>query len=204
MAMPGTQGTKATAMVVMGVGTLFTAILLPKLSEFQLGPGGFRTKLNAQDAPSVAPLDTDPETLSRFATLVSGDPILARSLVEEALVWTKRNHLGVNGRAHAVFTVQTLLQLLEASPARQWLRGGAKRRLTKDRDDHSTGELDPEIRAALSGLSFSSRAVFVMKTEWLLSLQDMATLMEKPISDVQADLSHAYEALGPLLAGAES
>lgn len=193
-ALPGTETKAVNVTVVLGVGVACVSLLLPRLSEFELGPKGFRTKLNPEAASGLT-LDGDAGELTRFAALVSGDPATGRDLVEEAVARTTRQRRGAKSEARTALILQTLLQLLETAKARQWLR------VPRTLSTSPSGELpevDPDISEALSGLPFHSRVAFLLTAEWLMNPGEIASLLQRSPEQVHADLERAYATLGPL------
>src|SRR4051794_15049729 len=61
----------ASVLILVGAGELAVGVLLPRLSELEIGPGGFRTKLApALDDTAVRPaFSAETPRLERFAKL---------------------------------------------------------------------------------------------------------------------------------------
>jgi hypothetical protein len=87
-ALSGLASTVAVALIVLGSGMLFISVLLPTLTEFQIGPSGFSAKLRERDQEIKATLDPESEGLLRTATALAGNPEAGRELLDQALVET--------------------------------------------------------------------------------------------------------------------
>jgi hypothetical protein len=84
----GGAGTMGVALLVLGSGMLFISVLLPTLTEFQIGPGGFSAKLRERDQEVRTTLDPASENLLRTATALAGNPEAGKELLDKALVET--------------------------------------------------------------------------------------------------------------------
>lgn len=78
----------AVALIVVGSGMFFIGMLLPTLTEFQVGPGGFSAKLRERDREVRATLDPSSDDLLQTAVRLAGDEKNAEELLERALVET--------------------------------------------------------------------------------------------------------------------
>ena len=76
----------AVALIVVGAGMFFIGMLLPTLTEFQIGPGGFSAKLRERDEEIQATLDPDSDRLLQIATQLAGSQKDGEQLLERALV----------------------------------------------------------------------------------------------------------------------
>jgi hypothetical protein len=76
------------AMIAIGSGMFFIGMLLPALSEFQIGPSGFSGKLRERDQEVQATLEPHAESLMRTAALLAGNTEAGRELLDQALVET--------------------------------------------------------------------------------------------------------------------
>ncbi len=84
----GLTSTVAIALIVVGSGMFFVSMLLPTLTEFQIGPGGFSAKLRERDREVKATLEPESADLLRTATLIAGSPEAGKELLDRALVET--------------------------------------------------------------------------------------------------------------------
>jgi hypothetical protein len=84
----GMTGSVAIALIVIGSGMLFISVLLPTLTEFQIGPGGFSAKLRDRDQEIKATLDPESTSLLKTASALAGDPQAGKELLDKALVET--------------------------------------------------------------------------------------------------------------------
>jgi hypothetical protein len=78
----------AVALIVVGAGMFVVGILLPALTEFEIGPGGFSAKLRERDEEVRAALEPDAEQLARLALWLSGERDAGKELAERALAET--------------------------------------------------------------------------------------------------------------------
>lgn len=89
----------AVALIVVGAGMFFIGMLLPTLTEFEIGPSGFSAKLRARDQEIQATVSPESESLMRAATLLAGSPqggeeLLERALIETYLRWPQAKRDG--------------------------------------------------------------------------------------------------------------
>jgi hypothetical protein len=82
------DGAAGVALVVVGAGMFFIGTVMPTLTEFQIGPGGFSAKLRERDADFEAVIGPDAEQLTRLGTWLAGGPAAGRDLAERALIET--------------------------------------------------------------------------------------------------------------------
>jgi hypothetical protein len=92
-------GTVSIALIVVGAGMFFIGMLLPTLTEFQIGPGGFSATLRERDREIRASLEPDAESLMHTAASLAGSPEAGRELLDQALVetylrWRQAQHEG--------------------------------------------------------------------------------------------------------------
>jgi hypothetical protein len=78
----------SVALIVVGSGMFFVGMLLPTLTEFEIGPGGFSAKLRERDHEVRAALEPDEQSLMRAAIALAGTPEKGRELLDQALVET--------------------------------------------------------------------------------------------------------------------
>lgn len=193
---PGAQAVTATTLIVLGAAQLAVGVLLPRLTEFEIGPAGLKTKL-VPSAPEVAPsLVSEAGRLNRFAHLMCGDAELARELVEDALS-TARKRRGRGGPRGAA-ELRALLDLLDTAEERRWLRGET------DVGGSGTAERrsqDPSkrITAALGELPFHERAAFILRVDWSLPVDEIAGLLDRPPDEVRQDIEAARSRLRPFI-----
>jgi hypothetical protein len=80
--------TVSVALIVVGSGMFFVGMLLPTLTEFQIGPSGFSAKLRERDQEVRAALEPHSDNLLQTAALIAGSPEKGRELLDQALVET--------------------------------------------------------------------------------------------------------------------
>lgn len=94
----------SVALIALGAGMFFIGTVLPTLSEFQVGPGGFSAKLRKRDEEIRASLEPETQNLMRLGTWLAGSPDAGKELVERALIETYMRwpHEGSEDPADAV------------------------------------------------------------------------------------------------------
>ncbi len=75
-------------LIVVGSGMFFIGMVMPTLTEFQVGPTGFSAKLQDRALDFRTVLGAEAEQLIRTGTWLAGDPAAGRDLAERALVET--------------------------------------------------------------------------------------------------------------------
>jgi DNA-directed RNA polymerase specialized sigma24 family protein len=208
----GSESSASTA-IIAGASLAALGILVPKLREVQLGPGGFAAKVGDEDtgvrAAGAGPVgaarpdrplppelvECDADALNRFAHLVSADSRQAREAVEGALATVRvesRRRLAAEDRA--VLTLRTLIELLDTADERRFLRGRlATGRFAPAEDSQA----DHEILQALQELDFYPRVGFVLLAEWGLRPAVIARLLDQPAEAVELDLKQARDMMRP-------
>ena len=85
----GLAGSVAVALIVLGSGMIFVSMLLPTLTEFQIGPSGFSAKLRERDQEVEATLEPESgEPAAHRRRRWPGAPRRAGSRLDKALVET--------------------------------------------------------------------------------------------------------------------
>lgn len=94
------------ALIVVGAGMFFIGMLLPTLTEFQIGPGGFSAKLHQRDDEVRTALSPETEGLLKLAIQLAGGEERGQELLEKALVETymQWSQARVEGPAETVRT----------------------------------------------------------------------------------------------------
>lgn len=99
--------TGSVALIVVGAGMFFIGVLLPALTEFEIGPHGFAGTLRERDREIQETLDPHFENLTRIAVLLAGSPEAGRELLDQALIETylRWRQAKQDGPAEAVRTM---------------------------------------------------------------------------------------------------
>jgi len=87
-AFAGLSDAVAVALIVVGAGMFFIGMILPTLTEFQIGVKGFSGKLRERDQEFKATLDPDSERLMSAAIDRAGNAEVGEELLKQALVDT--------------------------------------------------------------------------------------------------------------------
>jgi hypothetical protein len=109
----------SVALVVIGAGMFFIGMLLPSLTEFQIGTSGFSGKLRDRDWEIRSTLDPDSGSLLQLAIQLAGSEANGKELLERALVETyvRWSQAQREGPADAVRQhLQELAPLAEQAP----------------------------------------------------------------------------------------
>jgi hypothetical protein len=114
---PGPATAVSVALIAIGAGMFFIGMLLPTLTEFQVGLGGFSAKLRQRDEEVQATLSPESEGLLKIAVQLaggekSGEELLEQALIETYMRWSRAKR---EGPAEAV---RAQLFDLVSSPAR--------------------------------------------------------------------------------------
>ena len=96
---PGAATPVSVALIVIGAGMFFIGMLLPTLTEFQIGPTGFSAKLRQRDEEVQATLNPESEGLLKIAVQLaggekSGAELLERALIETYMRWSQAKDEG--------------------------------------------------------------------------------------------------------------
>lgn len=183
----------ASALILLGGGELAIGALLPRLSELEIGPGGFRTKLTANDTAFQPVFSAEAPRLERFAKLMCADGELARQLVEEALTRTRERQRGIPRADRPAVALRMLVELLETAEERRWIQGFGRKR----RAPGPPSEGDADILGALAALEYPVRAALVLRVDWPLNVEEVAVIVGRPVDIVRSDIERARELLRP-------
>lgn len=197
------KDTVASVLILLGAAELAIGLLLPRLSELEIGPSGFKTKLASSDDEFRVVFNAEAPRLERFAKLVCGDATLARELVEEALVRTREQQRHVARSERGALALRTLTELLETASERTWLRGSPRSSRGPSRGSDA-GDRDSAITDALNQLDFPARVAFLLRVDWPLRTQEVADVLDRDIDAVRDDITRAREQLKPYVRTADS
>jgi DNA-directed RNA polymerase specialized sigma24 family protein len=193
----------ASVLILLGAGELAVGLLLPRLTELEVGPGGFKTKLASNDDEFRIVFNAEAPRLERFAKLMCGDAALARELVEEALARTREQQRHVARSGRGALALRTLTELLETAGERTWLRG-SPRSSNPSSSGSEARDPDSAITNALKQLDFPVRAAFLLRVDWPLRTHEVAEVLDRPVDVVRDDITRARHQLEPYVRGSES
>jgi DNA-directed RNA polymerase specialized sigma24 family protein len=196
------QDAIASILILLGAGELAIGLLLPRLNELEVGPGGFRTKLAAADNEFRVIFNAEAPRLERFAKLMCGEPSLARELVEEALARTEEQQRHLPRSERGAFALRTLIELLETADERIWLRGPPRARVASATTAPRGRET--EITSALRELDFPVRAAFLLRVDWPLRTEEVAGVLDRDVDVVREYIARARAQLEPYVRAGES
>lgn len=80
--------TASVPLIVLGSGMFFIGMVMPALTEFEVGPTGFSAKLRERGVDFLASLGPEADQLIRTGTWLAGGPEAGKDLAERALVET--------------------------------------------------------------------------------------------------------------------
>jgi DNA-directed RNA polymerase specialized sigma24 family protein len=183
----------ASALILLGAGELAVGALLPRLSELEIGPSGFRTKLSAEDGAFRPVFSAEGPRLERFAKLMCADTELAQQLVEEALAKARERQRQIPRSDRPAAALRALVELLETAEERRWIQG----RRRKTRTLGAGNDTDAEILHALAALDYPVRAAFVLRVDWPLGTDEVAAILRRPVDVVRTDIERARGLLRP-------
>lgn len=168
-----------TSLIGLGGGTLVLGVVLPLVTEVELGPGGLKFKQSAreQEFRPVILAEVEQESLRRFAALLTGD---AKERQANVLCVLVRLVLGASALG---------------------LPGGGAGGPAPLRP----AEGDDEAAAALSALAILSpyqRALVLLRRYRDIDEDEIARIVDRPVGTVRHDLREAESKLEELLEGA--
>lgn len=179
------QEAVAIALIAIGAGQVTMGVLLPRLSEFEIGPGGLKAKLRERDAEVTPIIEQDGERLGRLAAFLAASPADAPQVAQEALA-------------------ETYAELRRtADPA-----GDARRRVVEAVREQASepgpkeagrGRADPwgRVAGALAELSPDNRAAVVLRVVEGMEERRIADLLGIPGAAVEDAMAAAERKLTP-------
>ena len=179
------DGTISLALLVLGIGALFAAVLFPAIRDVEFGfPSGVKVRASLEDRH---------EELSRAFTAQKGDfslcaqllcpePEIATTLLEAAWSQTASEWRGPVTANLRPYVLCVFVHLLESHA--KW----AGRASTLETQD--AAPLNPLLL-----LTLPARTVVVLREFAHLPLAEVANITERPLADIAADLRDAQATL---------
>jgi hypothetical protein len=180
-------------LILSGSGAVAASVILPRLKSIDfggLGKGEFRP-----DDSATPGVHADEWMLQRFAWLVCGNAQLARELVEEALADARVRKLSPAERG--MQELRSLAARLENMQARALLRRRSVRRERNRRapaDDIADEGCRPTLEA-LAKLPVRVRVTYLLRCSWLLSVEEVSTILIAEPAEVNEATALAQQAL---------
>ena len=199
LGMIGGNESRADTMMWFGLGLLPLGLLMPRLRNFEVGPGGVKATLAEGDEAFKVVFRAEADRLYRFAYFMCGDPDQARELVESALAKTRDQQRCLASEERGAYALRTLLELLETVEERRWLRGPVAVRAASRRRQKVPAAADARIVAALAELDIPARAAFLLRLDWMLTPEEAAHVLGKPPQVVREDIQRARDHVRPKL-----
>jgi DNA-directed RNA polymerase specialized sigma24 family protein len=187
------SATASGTLIATGSAFAAASVILPRLKSIDIGgvvTGEFRDK----EEPTSG-VRTDEWRLCRFAWLVCGNAREARELVEEALAEARVRRLPPGERGTQ--ELRSLSAMLENAQARALLRRASRRerdRRKEGADDVADERCRPML-LALSQLPVRVRVTYLLRCSWLLSVQEVGTILAAEPDEVNAATALARQAL---------
>lgn len=182
VAVPGTQPEAVTVLILAGSSLSAIAILSPIYREFEVG----LTKLRFARADTEPPapwMVAGADTLVNIARWASGDPELARSIVEDALSMVRRVRRRIPRDEREVVKLKTLVALLD--------KADQKRSLLRDGGRNSSASGDTV--AALQSVDFEARMAFALRSEF--RIKEVAEVIGCSEAEAEAQIKRAKDAV---------
>ena len=190
----GRHQTAVLLLFVAGGAVLAWATVLYRstlqLRELEIGIGVVKAKLGADRVEVRASVALETGALLRFAWLMCGDEHEARNGVEDTLAEARRVGRRLSASARNALELRTLLDRLETSANRRWLRGTSP-------DPHpragqpAIADEDRRTIGALASLEFPARAVFLLRNYWPLTVDEVAFVVGRAREQVAAEIAAA-------------
>jgi DNA-directed RNA polymerase specialized sigma24 family protein len=180
------------ALIVIGAGVFLIGVLLPLISEFQVGPGGFSAKFRERDREFEAALNSEQMQLARLGAWLAGDPHSGKQLAEQALRDTylrwpdARTDPGNAVRRH----------LVSLAPERP---GVATATTTSP---EGTAETPTALPSILAALPKERRGALVLHLLEDLSVEDVSRVIGRTPEEVAADIDRGLTELSSGIAHA--
>jgi DNA-directed RNA polymerase specialized sigma24 family protein len=184
------RGGIATALIVIGAGQVTMGVLLPQLTELEIGPGGFKAKLRARDEEIGVVVERQGRQLAELAAFLGAGADGAQGAAEAALARTYAEAPPPEdpvARAKRHLVERVTMSTRAPPPAEPGPpEGDAWRRLS----------------TALATLPAESRAALVLSVHDGMSEEEIAELLGGTVEAVSEELTEAGRALAATLAGA--
>lgn len=165
-------------LIVVGSGMFFIGMVMPALTEFQIGPTGFSATLRERDLDFQAVLGPEAEQLVRTGTWLAGNPMAGRDLAERALAETYMRWPQETGAAPASPTNAVRERMVELAPPAQVAP-------TPQAQDGGTGDLLSKLVA----MPVAERAALVLHLLEGLDTQTVATITGSEPATVAFDVA---------------
>jgi hypothetical protein len=180
----------SVALVVPGIGIAVLALLLPVVTEADVGPGGFKLKTQTaqRDATFTPFLSEELAEFTDFAALLSGDADAAPALVNRALAKTYAIWDEIPRAERQLYAYCFLVAAIEGSTRLGLVANG------RGQKRQPRAESIPSDTTALFSLPFQSRAAVVLRRHALLDERDIAHILDQPV-EVTHEIIHGAEAL---------
>jgi len=192
---PTDQPAVPTTLIMMGSASLAGAALLPRLRQFEIGPGGLKTTFEGSAAASS--FDVDAGKLNRFAHKMLGDPRRGREIVETALAKVPQRRHQISASDRSSVTMRLVIDALCSAKERGWLSGKPLVAPTGSHLEEETA-MDRVVRA-LQEIDAPARASYLLRVDedWSLPFVEIARLLERPVETIEAEVAQARRVLQP-------
>jgi DNA-directed RNA polymerase specialized sigma24 family protein len=180
-------------LIVAGSAAVAAAVILPRLQSIDLG-GVLKGEFRSDDLTTTG-VRTDEWTLRRFAWLVCGNAQQARELVEEALADARMRKLPASERGtQELRSLSAMLENVQAHALLRRVRARGERDRRAPADDIADEQCRPTLEA-LSRLPVRVRLTYLLRCSWLLSVEQVSTILTAEPAEVREATAQARQAL---------
>ncbi|MGC5224682.1 hypothetical protein ACPW96_19125 [Micromonospora sp. DT81.3] len=177
-----------TGLVVLGLGTaaLFAAVLFPAIRDIEFGfPSGIRvsTALRDREQELFHAFTSQRGDFTLYAQLLCADPAVAAALLEAAWAKTAAEWRGPVTPHIRAYVMCVFVHLVESHE--RWTEGPSP---------DPPAPMPPS--GSLSSLTLAQRTVVVLREFAELPLAQVASITERPLEDIAADLRSAQAIIG--------
>jgi DNA-directed RNA polymerase specialized sigma24 family protein len=184
-------------LVVLGVSIMTLGVLLPLVSEAEIGPGGLKLKkaLRDWDGEFEPFVRAESESLQRFAALLSGaPPAQATEFVEEALARGYVYRTGITSGRFSLYVLCTLVHVILGAERLRLVDGSLPRPAQAAAQGGRSESVAMEPRPLLA-IPFDLRAIVLLRHYRGLAVGEIAQLLDRPVREVETGLRRAESML---------
>ena len=175
---------------MLGVSIFVLGVLLPLVTDAEVGPGGLKLRKTLRDWDSEFEpfIRVEHDSFCRFAALLTQAPTeQVNAFVEDAFARAYVHRTGVTTSNLSRYVLCTLVQIILGAKRLQLLADEAR----SGRDDWTADART----VALASLPLEPRAIVLLRHQQGLAVGEIAALLERPVQTVESALRRAEEAL---------
>jgi len=189
----------ALTLVVLGVGLFTLGVLLPLVTDAEIGPGGIKLRkaIRDWDGEFRPFIEAEHQSLCRFAALLSQAPQpQVEVFVEDALARAYARRTGVTSRSLSTYVLCTLVQIILGAKRLQMIEDGSR----PPRTDNWLDVQAPQLRG-IASIALEPRAILLLRHLQGLPVGEIAALLDQPARTVETTLRRAETELAQLDGG---